>query len=46
MRVLVEAGADLTCRNADHGNDTLQTAANRGHDEVAKYDPRKRSRDG
>ena len=38
VRVLVEAGADLTYRNALYGNDTLlQMALDRGHEEVAAY---------
>ena len=38
VRVLVEAGADLTYRNALYGNDTLlQMALDRGHQEVADY---------
>ena len=36
--MLVEAGADLTYRNALYGNDTLlQMALDRGHEEVAEY---------
>ena len=38
VHVLVEAGADLTYRNALYGNDTLlQMALDRGHEEVAAY---------
>ena len=38
VRALVEAGADLTYRNALYGNDTLlQMALDRGHEEVAAY---------
>ena len=38
VRVLVEAGADLTYRNALYGNDTLlQMALDRGYEEVAAY---------
>ena len=38
VHVLVEAGADLTFRNALYGNDTLlQMALDRGHEEVAAY---------
>ncbi|MCY4373816.1 MAG: ankyrin repeat domain-containing protein [Spirochaetaceae bacterium] len=38
VRALVDAGADLTYRNALYGNDTLlQMALDRGHEEVAAY---------
>ena len=38
VRALMDAGADLTYRNALYGNDTLlQMALDRGHDEVAAY---------
>ena len=38
VRALVEAGADLTYRNALYGNDTLlQMALDRGHEDVAAY---------
>ena len=38
VRLLVDAGADLTHRNALYGNDTLlQMAVDRGHEQVADY---------